>query len=84
MSRLSVLAVFLVSFAFGCGAPGDDASCTVVDNGDGTYAMTCPDGSSVVFSDGGDGTAGQDGESCTVVGNGDGTYTMTCPDGTQR
>ncbi len=32
------------------GADGADGSpCTVVDNGDGTYTMTCPDGSEVVF-----------------------------------
>jgi hypothetical protein len=35
--------------------------CTVADNGDGTYTMSCPDGTSVTVRDGEDGAAGADG-----------------------
>ena len=52
------------------------------DNSDGTYTLTCPDGSSVVVSDGATGLTGADGEPCTVADNGDGSMTLTCPDGT--
>jgi hypothetical protein len=55
----------------------------VVDNGDGTYTMTCDDGSEVTFADGEGGEDGEDGGSCSVVDNGDGTYTMTCDDGSE-
>ena len=75
--------VLLVSLACACegpagpaGASGDDASCSVVDNEDGTKTITCDDGTSVTIGD------GTDGQSCTVVDNGDGTKTITCEDGT--
>ena len=82
-----VFPVFLFSAA--CGGDGKDgASCTVVDNMDGTYSIICDDGTSATFSDGQDGQDGEDGEDgdspdpCTAVDNGDGTYTIECPDGT--
>ena len=43
----------------------DGESCTVVDNGDGSYTMTCPDGSTVTFYDGEDGSDGVDGTNGT-------------------
>ena len=67
------------------GADGADAEpCTAVDNGDGTYTITCPDGTSVTLSDGSQGpqgeqgeqgAAGADGEGCSATDNGDGSYT---------
>jgi len=41
------------------GRPG--SSCTVQDNNDGTYTMTCEDGTTVTWQDGADGTDGTDG-----------------------
>lgn len=74
------------------GEAGADAEpCTAVDNGDGTYTITCPDGTSVTLSDGSQGpqgeqgeqgAAGADGEGCSATDNGDGSYTIECPDGT--
>lgn len=70
------------------GAAGEP--CTATDNGNGTYAIECPDGTRVTVSDGaagaqgprGDsGQAGSDGEPCTATDNSDGTYTIACPDG---
>lgn len=44
------------------GADGKDgSSCTVVDNQDGTYTVSCTDGTSVTLRDGQDGTDGKDG-----------------------
>ena len=41
------------------GAPGTDGtSCTAVDNGDGTKTISCSDGTSVMISDGADGSVG--------------------------
>jgi hypothetical protein len=57
------------------GEPG--ASCTVNDNMDGTYALTCGE-TTVTVSDGADGADGQDGVSCTVQDNLDGTYAIAC------
>lgn len=58
-------------------ASGDDESCTVKDNGDGTATISCPDGTEVDVST----TPADEIEQCTVVDNGDGTATITCPDG---
>ena len=62
------------------GEAGADAEpCTAVDNGDGTYTITCPDGTSVTLSDGSQGpqgeqgeqgAAGADGEGCSATDNG--------------
>ena len=42
------------------GEAGADAEpCTAVDNGDGTYTITCPDGTSVTLSDGSQGPQGE-------------------------
>lgn len=82
MRRVSLLAVSALLFV-ACG--DDDAdNCTVVDNGDGSYSVTCGD-ETVVLSDGTDGTNGTDGvdgDDCTVADNGDGTYDVTCGDAT--
>jgi len=71
----------------GCGS--DDAesaggSCTVVDLGDGTSAIRCPDGSELVVPNGKDGEKGEPGDkgadaSCSL-GEEDGKYTLTCGD----
>ena len=58
------------------GAPGDKGNgCTVADNGDSTYTVTC-DGDAVTLSNGTPGAA------CTVTDNGDASYTIDC-DGKQ-
>ena len=48
------------------GVPGENGAdaepCTAVDNGDGTYTITCPDGTSVTLSDGSQGPQGEQGE----------------------
>ena len=68
-------------------ATGDAESCTTVDNEDGTYTLSCPDGSEVVLANGQPGGQGEPGEQgdpgepCTAVDNHDNTYTITCPDG---
>ncbi len=67
------LAALLILATTGCGDSGDDTSCTVVDNGDGTWTFTCDDGTQ--------GTYGGD-ESCSVTDHGDGTTTIACDDGT--
>ncbi|MGM0576123.1 MAG: carboxypeptidase regulatory-like domain-containing protein, partial [Myxococcota bacterium] len=62
------------------GPAGDD--CSAVDNGDGTYTITCGD-TEVTLEDGEDGADGEpgaDGDDCSAVDNGDGTYTITCGD----
>ncbi len=52
-----VFLIALVAFVYaGCGGGKDGASCTVVENTDGTYSVVCDDGTSVTFSDGTDGT----------------------------
>jgi len=70
----------------------DGSSCSVLDNKNGTYTMTCEDGTTVTWADGTDGLDGQDGadgsdgngivgrpgESCSLVENIDGTATLTC------
>ena len=70
------------------GENGADAEpCTVIDNADGTYTMTCPDGTSTTWNDGETGPQGSTGENgadaepCTVVQEA-GLCEMTCPDGT--
>ena len=86
--------IALVGAACDSSSGGTDP-CSVTNNGDGTYTLRCPDGTTVTLSDGepgepGDdgepgepGEPGDDGEPCTAVDNGDGTYTVTCPDGTE-
>lgn len=62
----------------------DGSSCSVVDNGNNTYSMSCTDGTSVTWSngidgsDGSDGQNGVDGQSCIMVLNNNGTSTITC------
>jgi len=72
----------------GCGTDDADSSpagvCTIVDLGDGTSAIRCPDGSEVVVRNGADGEKGDKGEkgddrACTL-GESDGKYTLTCGD----
>lgn len=55
------------------------AQCSVTKNGDGTFTMECPDGTSVSWSDG---QQGAEATPCGVTDNGNGTVTMTCPNGT--
>lgn len=74
------------------GADGEDGtSCSVADNGDGTKTISCTDGTSVLVSDGTDGSdgqqgapgpegpAGQDGEPCTTSTGANGVIYVTCP-----
>jgi len=75
-----LLSAVMFLSASGCG--GSSGNCSVTDNGDGTSTISCPDGSSVVISNGQNGQDGQDGDSCTVTDNGDGTKTISCTDGT--
>ena len=73
------------------GATG--SSCSVKDNHDATYTMSCEDGTYVTWhdgqsgidgqdgvngQDGSDGTPGLDGTPCLPVNNGNGTTTVTC------
>lgn len=50
----------------------DGASCSVVDNNDGTKTISCTDGTSATVADGG---------ACSASDNGDGTKTIACEDG---
>ena len=56
---------------------GIDNACSVVDNGDGTATITCPDGSTALI----DNRVSAD-ASCTIADNEDGSSTVTCDDGT--
>ncbi len=87
VSRISGVTVALLGLALAScsgsdGAAGKDGAngtgCTAVNNGDGTYTVTC--GTDVVTVT--DGTNGTDGQSCTVTDDGAGTKTITCQDGT--
>ena len=88
-----VLASLLASSALalaGCGSDDADAegnavgNCTIVDLGDGTSAIQCPDGSELVVqngkdgNDGKDGDDGDDGAGCTLTEKGDGTFDLVC------
>jgi hypothetical protein len=56
------------------GQDGEDGeNCSVADNANGTYTITC--GNDVVTVQ--DGEDGADGENCTVADNANGTYTLT-------
>ncbi len=90
---MRVLGALALSCLVGCEGPagpkGDPGpaggSCSVSDNGDGTFTITCDDGTSVTVQKGEQGPpgpAGEDGTSCTVTDNGDGTKTISCTDGT--
>jgi len=62
-------------------------NCTIVDLGDGTSAIKCPDGSELVVQNGKDGKDGKDGADgngvgCTLNDKGDGTYELACGDTT--
>ncbi len=72
-TTLISLTVLLALVLGGCGDDTNDTSCTVADNGDGTFTISCDDGTHATFDDD---------ESCTVVDNGDDTATITCDDGT--
>ena len=88
MKTISLLLAAAVSIA-GCkGADGTNgtngtsgtngtngASCTAVDNHDGTSKVSCTDGTSVTITNG---TNGANGVSCTMVNNNNGTRTITC------
>lgn len=56
------LFAFLLAFSLiGCVKDGRDGQpCSVVDNNNGTKTVTCPDGTSVIISDGVDGVDGTD------------------------
>jgi OmcA/MtrC family decaheme c-type cytochrome len=92
MRRLALSLSTLVAVACTGPAGQSGAPCSVRDNGDGTATISCPDGTSVLVtngSDGANGTNGADGSpgisgtSCSVSGNPDaGTRTITCTDGT--
>jgi len=61
--------------------------CTVVDNGDGSFTMTCPDGSTVTWQNGENGPQGPqgdpgaDGQGCEVTET-NGVCTMVCASST--
>ena len=59
ITMLLLLSVVFILSASGCG--GSSGNCSVLDNGDGTSTISCPDGSSVVISN------GQDGSSSLIV-----------------
>lgn len=65
MTRL--LALLPVSILIGC-APDP---CTVVDNADGTWTLTCPDGTSATLANGSDGEDGADGADGTNGSDGE-------------
>ena len=60
-SRLSLTAILLLVAA--CGSTTKTVSCTVVDNGDGTSTISCPDGTSAIVHGAQDGKNGVDGVS---------------------
>ena len=60
------------------GLPG--SSCSVKDNNDGTYTMSCEDGTYVTWHDGTPGVNGLDGVSCISTPNNDRTTTIDCGD----
>ena len=65
------------------GADGlDGSSCKAIDNNNGTYTVSCSDGTSFTVSDGEQGLRGLDGSSCTATDNNNGTHTVSCSDGT--
>ena len=55
----------------------DGTACTVTDNENGTYTLSCDDGTVVIFRDGEPGSDAP----CTMTDNEDGTYTLVCLDG---
>jgi OmcA/MtrC family decaheme c-type cytochrome len=83
--RSAALALAAVVAVAGCsgkdgknGAPGTaGASCSIVDNGDGTATITCS-GVDYVVTDGAPGATGAPGTPCTMVDNLDGTADVTC------
>ncbi|MGL1900750.1 MAG: hypothetical protein OCC49_01350 [Fibrobacterales bacterium] len=71
------------------GVPGDtgsaNRSCTIINNHDGTYALTCNNGSTTLIHDGHDGLPGiqgDSGKSCTIVTDSEGSTSLNCNDGT--
>jgi hypothetical protein len=86
MRRIAlILAVVLSS----CGtAEVRGFPCSLEDNEDGSYTLSCSDGTSITISngkdgrDGEDGQDGEDGESCSVSEPEEGTKLITCTDGT--
>lgn len=60
----------------------ESAGCTVSENKDGSYTVSCADGTEAVLhdgEDGNDGTDGKDGSSCTVaVSKDSSTYILIC------
>ena len=67
-SAVAIIFAFLLA---SCGGDGSGDNCTVTDNGDGTYDLTCGV-TTVTLHD------GEDGAGCTVIDNGDGSYDVTC------
>ena len=57
------------------------AICTVTPDDAGGYLLACADGTSVLISDGADGTDGAAGSSCSATDNGDAPLTVACDDG---
>lgn len=85
---------WLLPFAFsllavvGCGRDDSEATpagnCEIVDLGDGSSAIRCPDGTELVVRNGKDGEKGDKGDdgnqdACTL-GEKDGKFTLTCGD----
>lgn len=73
----------------GCGGDDSDATagnCSVVDLGDGTSAIRCPDGTELVVQNGQPGEKGDKGddgdEAACTLGEEGGKYTLTCGDQT--
>ncbi|MFH0981985.1 MAG: hypothetical protein V2A79_10635 [Planctomycetota bacterium] len=61
------------------GADGrDGSSCTVADNGDGTYTLSCEDGTSVTIHDGQDGRDGVDGQDGKNGADGEDGVCVSC------
>jgi len=86
MKRFFLITALFGALGIGCegpagpiGPPGaDGSSCTVTDNGDGSYTIACTGGTPVTVSNG---TSGTNGSSCDVTDNGNGTFTIACTDG---
>ncbi len=79
--------LFLLGAAACTGTNGQDGKpCTVLDNGDGSATISCPDGSTTRVTGGApgkDGNPGTPGASCTVTSDADaGTKVISCADGT--
>ncbi len=64
MKILFLLSLLISIFLLGCGDESSSsagASCTIKDNEDNSYTLSCPDGTSAVIKNGVDGADGKDG-----------------------